>query len=64
VLGALPGRDQARIHRRPVEVFGHDRLAFFDDSGDAVAVLAPGALVKAREHLLEPLDVPFRFLQM
>ena len=55
VLGALAGGNQARVHRRVVEVLFHDRLAFFDDAGDAVAVLAADLLVQAREHLLEPL---------
>jgi hypothetical protein len=40
VLGALAGGDQAGVHRGLVEVLFHDRLAFFDDSGDAVAVFA------------------------
>ena len=64
VLGALAGGNQTRVHRGIVEVLFHDRLAFFDDPGDAVAVLAAHFLVEALEHLLEPLDVSARLLEM
>jgi hypothetical protein len=40
VLGALASGDEARVHRGVVEVLFHDRLALFDDPGDAVAMLA------------------------
>ena len=47
-----------------VEVLFHDRLAFLDDPGDAVAVLAAHLLVEAREHLLQALDLPLGFLEV
>src|SRR6185436_204304 len=40
MLGALPSGDQARIHGGLVEILLHRVLAFFDDAGNAVAVLA------------------------
>jgi hypothetical protein len=40
----------------------HDRLAFLDDPGDAVAVLAPDLLVEAGEHLLELGDLALRLV--
>ena len=64
VLGALAGGNQAGVHRRLVEVLLHDRLAFLDDAGDAVAVLAAHLFVEAREHLLEPLDLALRLLEV
>ena len=64
MLGALAGGDQAGVHRRVVEVLLHDRLAFLDDAGDAVAVLAARLLVEAPEHLLQPLDLPAGLLEV
>ena len=64
VLGALAGSDEAGIHGRLVEVFLEDRLALLDDAGDAVAMLAPDPLVKAREHLFETIDVAFRLFEV
>ncbi len=64
VLRALPRGNQARVHRRLVKVLAHDRLAFFDDPRDAVAMFAARLLFDAFEDLLEPLDVSKRFLEM
>ena len=64
VLGTLAGGNQARVHRRLVEVLLHDRLAFLDDAGNAVAVLAAHLLLEALEHLFQALDVSARLLEV
>ena len=64
VLGALTCGNQACIHRGVIEVLFHDRLALFDDAGDAVAMLATDFFVQVLEHLLEPFDLSLRLLQM
>ena len=58
VFSALPARNQAGIHGVGVEVFIHDGLAFLDDAGDAVAVLATWPFTEAFEDLLEPGNLP------
>ena len=57
MLGALPRGDQACVHRRVIEVFFHDRLAFLDDAGNARTVLAARLLIEQLEHALEARDV-------
>ena len=64
VFRALPGGNQAGVHRRLIEVLFHDRLALFDDAGDAVAVLPAHLLLEALEHLFEALDLSLRLFEM
>ena len=64
VLGPLAGGDQARVHRRLIEVLFHNRLAFFDDAGNAFAVLATNLLREPFEDLFQPLDLTLRFLEV
>lgn len=64
MLGALPRRNQRGVHRHVVEVLFHDGLAFFDDAGDAVAVLAADFLAERCERPLEPRHLPARFLEV
>ncbi len=64
VFGALPGGYQARVHGRLVEVFLHDRLAFFDDAGNALAVLAARLLAERFEHLLQAFDLAAGLLEV
>src|SRR5262245_5469373 len=52
VLGALAGGDQAGVHRGLVKLLVDDRLAFLDDPGDAIAMLAARPLIEALEYLL------------
>ena len=64
MLGALARGNQAGVHRGLVELLFHDRLAFLDDAGDAVTVLALHLLVEAGKHLLQAADLATRFLEM
>ena len=64
MLGSLSGGDQAGIHGGLVEVLLHDRLAFFDDPRDPVAVLAARLLVQAFEHALEAIDMSACLLEV
>jgi hypothetical protein len=64
VLGALRRRDEHRVHRRAFVVLAHRVLAFVDDAGDAVAVLAFHFLVEALEHLLQLGHVSVGFFEM
>ena len=64
VLRSLAGSNQAGVHRGLIEVFCHDRVAFFDDAGDAVAVFAAGLLVESLEHLFEALNLPAGLLEV
>ena len=57
VFRALPGSDQARVHRGLVELLVHDRLALFDDPRDPVAVLAAHLLVQHPEDGLQAFDL-------
>ena len=64
MLGALPGGDQTGIHRLVIEVLFHDRFAFLDDAGDAVAMLAAHLLTEALEDPFEAFDLALRLLEM
>ena len=64
VLGTLTRRNQAGVHRVSVEVLFHDRLAFFDDARDPVAVLAAHLLIEALEDLFQAFDLTLRFREM
>src|SRR5688500_18470804 len=54
----------AGIHRGLIEVFFHDRLAFLDDAGDALTMLAAYLFVQALEHPLQARDLALRLLKM
>ena len=47
-----------------VEILFHDRLAFFDDPRDPVAVLAADLFVEALEHLFQAFDLTLRFFEV
>ena len=64
VLGPLARGNQACVHRRLIEVLFHDRLAFFNDAGNAVAVFAANSLVEALEDTLQPIDLASGLLEM
>ena len=61
---AVPAAIRHGVHGRLIEFLVHDRLAFFDDAGDAIAVFAASLFVEAFEHLFEPVDLPLRFFEM
>jgi hypothetical protein len=64
VFCALARRNQAGVHRGVIEVFFHDRFAFFDDAGDAIAVLAAYLFAEALKDLFQPFNLTLGLLEM